>query len=426
MSSRIIITTYLIKHEWSMSYSLMNFLRILKKKFSFFCFLVIFVLSLTTLIFMQNCRFSSDHSELQGAESLHFGILNTYLKSDQTKAPSNHFNLNEEIILQFEDADLDVTGFEWEILRGFTPIVQETLTNTSQYEISFDQAGHYEISSQSYGANLSQLGFASKWLSIGQCGNHILEIELIQGSLMAGGQASFQLKNASSLTNITWKVDSGEPISHPTIDISLASKVAGDVIFLEVVANPQNDCASYRRKILEVKSKTQPYFNVVRPVDQVYPVILENNNIYKYTKMNQRSLLIHVSDANRCEWTNDESDTVSLVSCNDGLTDIYLDQEKCDDFQKTLTAFYNESKIEKSVQKQYYNYCPKNHAFCYFGPIKYRPKAHHCSSNGGQLPFTNQSHRTLSATSSTSTTSTSSSSTITTTSTTSTTTTTTS
>ena len=351
------------------------------------------ILFLTAILFVfENCGQSRIMDEFSGFTNYKYGVLNTYLATDQSKTLSDHFDVNDRITVLFESPDPQSVSFEWSVNRGFDDIsVNPQTTSEDSTTMVFSQASMYELLSISYDDESKELGRAAKRIAVGACEHEysILEIQLTNGSLVQGGQATFQIVGSSSFSNIKWKRDGGQSIQGDSIDLDFSLENTDDVILLEVEATYQPNCITYRKKYLLITETAQPYFNFVKPADNNHPVILENNDIYKYKKSSTSKYLhISISGATRCDWNGE-----TINSCGNGRANLTnATNNKCTNHVRTATAFYNINGVAQSVYKQYYEYCPKNHDFCYFGPIAYRPGTHYCHQNEGQYPFTDEDH----------------------------------
>ena len=191
------------------------------------------------------------------------------------------------------------------------------------------------------------LSFAGKRLTVGQeCDpSDILEIKLQSGSLIKGQSVTFTLEGISTFTNINWKASqpSQTPVeqnnqSQITVNLDAnANTITVEVTGVDVAAN-KSECLIYRSKEFPVHDVTKPTFDFVRPVDDVHPVVLENNRTYKYKRTSQSKYIqVHITDAQTCYFGN------NVINCGGGkenISDRYLDTSKCDQTVEDVRASY--------------------------------------------------------------------------------------
>ena len=321
------------------------------------------------------------------------GSLIAYLSDDTEKIPEDEFDSEEQVILEFIKFHRNSNSFQWTISRGFETITESKVTTQSNYETSFSQKGAYDIFSTSHirAGDPKILSLASKRLTIGaECDpSEILEIKVGSGSLVKGGTVTLELEDSELFSNVSWKIqqDSEDLLEQKTATVSLPEQGESSLI-VEVAAlsndSTRDECMIYRKKEFPINESAKPHFNIVRPVDDTHPVILENNDIYKYKRTSQSKYIeVLITGATECSW-NDEN----VVTCDKGQWDITQEDlviSECSEAVNTLEVSYLDSNNDsQKEQRHYYKFCPKDQDICYFGPLDAQPAHHDCDSNSNR------------------------------------------
>ena len=329
--------------------------------------------------------------------SPHQGSLTAYLSDDTEKTPQDEFSLEQDVTLEFVNFHRSSDSFQWTVSRGFATITDALVTSQSNYKTSFSQKGAYDIFSTSHITEDSKvLSRASKRLTIGaECDpSEILEIKVGSGSLVKGGTVTLELENSQPFNNINWKIqqDSQNLLeqTQQTATVTLPEQGESSLI-VEVTAvsndSTRDQCMIYRKKELQVNENAKPHFNIVRPVDDTYPVTLENNEIYKYTRTSQSKYIeVLITNATECSWNG------NAIACNNGQWDITREDlviSECSQAVNTLDVSYLDgNNALKKEQRHYYKFCPKDQDVCYFGPLEARSNHHYCDGNRTQTVTT--------------------------------------
>lgn len=351
----------------------------------------ILLLVCTVIIVFQNCNPQPEMQFKSEDPQYKIGQITAYPIYDDSNAiatPSDHFDVDQKIILELQNFHPDSKSFEWIITRGFETTLDAHSTDKSEYQTSFTKNGDYDIWAKTYKqADSSEvLTHASKKLSIGQQCSHI-EILLIEGALKAGATVTFEIDKSDLFDDIQWRVNGADDITEEE-DITIQN-LSGKTLVLEVQAiDTSQECLTYRKKEFSINQDSQetwPHFDYVKPVDTNHPVILENNEIYKYIRTSQSKYIqVNIEHAETCSWTDDKS----ISSCEGGQVDITqddLDNTLCSESIEKVKATYTKADQTKGFKEsQYYKYCPSNSDFCYFGPLLHKPNHHYCRG----LPIT--------------------------------------
>ena len=315
------------------------------------------------------------------------GNMIAYLPNEGEDMAKTNFLLNSNVHLKLEHADPRSDNFKWTIKRGFDTLVDSQPTSHPEYSHLFALKGSYDISATSYQGE-SVLTQFSKKLFIGeQCDSlEFLEPLLQEGSLTAGGSATFGLKNTLSFNDIHWKVTlpSEKIENHPnsnTVAIDLINESVGTLILeVSAVISEDDQCLTYRKKTLQVSQLPKPYLNPITISHQGdrLPIKLEDNDIYRYTRPQgaspSLSFNIDIQNADQCEFYIDDNNPSSL-SCVNGVVEVDV-PPTCTKNTITLTASAENS---ESFKRIYYNYCMEGD--CYFGPQDQKPNHHVCSES---------------------------------------------
>ena len=314
------------------------------------------------------------------------GSLTSYLQGDTQKALKDQFNVGQTAALEFINFHQQSQSFQWTVSRGFAVITNAQATSSSTFQTTLNQKGAYDVLSTSHSSNSDVLSRANKRLIAGaECDpSHILEIKLQSGSLYKGQTVTFTLDNTQDSAQINWKVQqsSQNPVeqnNQSSITVNLADQVG--TLTVEVTAvdadTQKSSCLTYRKQEFSVGNNLEPHFDFVRPVDDTYPVTLENNDIYKYKRTSQSKYIqVHITDGRDCLWNGNS------VTCNGGRSDITqedLDISACTEAVGVAQAsYFDASNTLTTKQRSYYKFCPKDQDLCYFGPIESRPQHHSC------------------------------------------------
>ena len=311
------------------------------------------------------------------------------MSDDTEKTPEDEFDAEEQVTLEFIKFHRSSKSFQWTISRGFETITDSQVTTKSDYETSFSQKGAHDILSTSHMTGDTKiLSQASKRLTIGaECDpSEILEIKVGSGSLVKGETVTLELEDSQLFTSVKWKIQQDSETlleqTQQTVTVNLPEdKESSLIVEVTAVSNDstRDQCATYRKKELPVNENAKPHFNIVRPVDDTNPVILENNEIYKYQRTSQSKYIeILITDASECSWNQ------NAIACNNGQWDITREDlviSECSEAVNTVEASYSDSNNDsQKEQRRYYKFCPTDQDVCYFGPLDARPVHHFCSN----------------------------------------------
>ena len=377
----------------------------------FLCIISLMSLSLLMGIIFQNCKFDDSNSSLKSsAVSYDRGSI-IRINSQGQKIPEDHkIPADADVSLKFVHFHPNSHNFKWTIQRGFDFIQTDKATTEGMYQTQFSEKGTYDIFTSSHRAeSTTTLTRASKRLVIGEpcVPTDVLEIVLISGSLTVGQTATFNIKNISDFSSISWKITlpSGKIINQNTesIAVDLASESAG-LLIVEVSAfssDPEkSECLTYRKQNFSVNDTSRVHFNpmVLKTKDSnEIAKFLENNEIYKYRRPqssdSQQSIETHILNAHTCQFqVNNEEE--SALPCEGGLITITIDEkDMC--YEKIITVWASNNANEEKLQQArqvYYNYCSKGGDYCYFGLLREKPGNHRCessiaTSSEGELPL---------------------------------------
>ena len=358
---------------------------------------------------------SSSSTTTQFTISYDIGGIVAYLPASPN-IKEDQFSINTKATLESKHYNPSSNTFKWDILRASIKLVEQQSTTDSKYDYTFTQQGAYDISAWAY-QDSSQLTEMSKRLVIGdECyRGDILRIVLKDGSLTAGGEATFELKKVWKFFDINWKITlpSGNIIQKTSqaVIVDLSSESAGTMeIEVSAIAPKDTACLTYRKKTnIQITSDQQPHFNphVIKvPPTKNSIMALENNDILKYKRPSDglQKLHLNIYNSKKCAFRVDKNTESKAnaggISCK-GEIDIGLGSDVlCKESTITLWGTTKEdinilkssgacdAKNTKEVsensdilKKQYYNYCAKGCDFCYFGPVDRRPGHHNCRAS---------------------------------------------
>ena len=348
------------------------------------------------VVVFQNCKSETiststtsqepENPEAPSSLSYEKGQVIAYLSSEGEGMPKDRFDVNADVYLKMRHVHPNADNFKWTITRGFESIVDSQITNQNEYQHRFTQTGSYILFATAHqGSSSDSLTQSIKRIVVGaECHlENILEIELQSGSFTSDSSATLTLRDASDFTDITWKVTlpSREQIFNgATLTIDLTGEPSGPLI-IEVSAVDSAGCLVYRKKEIQVTENLQAYINPFQITDdgQDIAVVLENNDIYKYRRPrgNTQILNLDIKNADKCEFQLNNRKR-SSINCQ-GSIDISLSSNK--ECQRTLVKFWISSGDHIDSSYQYYNYCPAQSGFCYFGSLKESMGQHFCSES---------------------------------------------
>ena len=302
--------------------------------------------------------------------------------------------IDTDITMKFINTHEDADTYKWTINRGFDPIVTDASTNKEKYQTQFSEVGAYDVFANSYESDTLLRSASKRFVAGTSCSlNDVLEIELLSGSLKVDGSATFGLRRTGDFSVIKWRarLPSGkekvlkedpetlEDIN--TLELSFEDEGEGDLL-IEVSASHiyRSDCLTYRKQNLYVTSALRPHFNPIILTDgsNGIAVMLENNDIYKYSRPSSQYLQVEVLHADTCSYQVNADDETDFT-CSFGLVDISLNSEtNCSETVINLSASISDSD-EEAETRAYYNFCPEDSDYCYFGPTDQRQGYHLCS-----------------------------------------------
>ena len=312
--------------------------------------------------------------------SYNIGSLIAYLSAEDESMAKGQFAVGSNIAFNFVHYHPDSDKFKWTISKAFDAVASDQQTAKGQYLFAPQGPGVYDISAISYKDEL-QATYASKRLIIGDSckPSSFPEITVTEGFLTVGQTVTFSLHDASRFSSIAWNVTlkSGKLIESSTqsVIVDLTNETDGPIL-LKVSARDSSGCLTYREKTYYVASELlKPHFNPASLMDNSGTDItleLENNNVYRYKRPSNGTvynLLLNVKNADACAL-----DGVSL-SCSDGRIDFaYLTDNECEEHVTTLSASYQDTR----ETQEYYNYCPQDSTYCYFGLLNDKPDHYVC------------------------------------------------
>ena len=301
--------------------------------------------------------------------------------------------IDTDIKMKFINAHEDADSYKWTINRGFEVTVDEASTDDETYQTQFAQVGAYDVLAKSYESETFLRSASKRFVAGESCSlTDILEIELSSGSLQVGQSATFDLRYSDEFSSTKWKAtlpsgsvieqtaeeedseeeDEEEEDTDPnTLDISFENESEGSLL-IEVSAShvDRSDCLTYRKQSLNLTSTKRPHFNpiVITDGSNEIAVMLENNDVYKYERPTNGGpyLQVEVLHADTCNYQVNEGDETSFT-CDSGSINISLDSgNECSDTTINLSASISDSQ-EDAETRTYYNFCPKDSDYCYFG-----------------------------------------------------------
>ena len=363
-------------------------------------FLYIAIFSIPIFLFsFQNCKTNNVNSPLKGptaTDNINYKIGDILQVDITSEEPiENQFlPINSDIKFKFSGADPDSDSYKWTIQRGFDSIKTDDPTTVDTYQTKFSKLGTYDISANAYhSTNLKTR--ASKRFVVGEsCSpGDILEIELLSENaatfkIGASGYAVFALRDGANFTSIKWKVTlpSGQVIENEedtdTLEVDLSSEGNNGALVVEVSATStdtsKTECLTYRKKEVIVTSNTRPYFNPLSFTDgrSNIPVTLENNDVYKYERPEtNRFVQIEVVNANSCRYQINDTNPIDF-NCDGESIEISSSLDtSCVNNTITILASNNQGEADT---KSYYNYCPLDSGYCYFGLTNAKQSQYTC------------------------------------------------
>ena len=363
-------------------------------------FLYIAIFSIPIFLFsFQNCKTNNVNSPLKGptaTDNINYKIGDILQVDITSEEPiENQFlPINSDIKFKFSGADPDSDSYKWTIQRGFDSIKTDDPTTVDTYQTKFSKLGTYDISANAYhSTNLKTR--ASKRFVVGEsCSpGDILEIELLSENaatfkIGASGYAVFALRDGANFTSIKWKVTlpSGQVIENEedtgTLEVDLSSEGNNGALVVEVSATStdtsKTECLTYRKKEVIVTSNTRPYFNPLSFTDgrSNIPVTLENNDVYKYERPEtNRFVQIEVLNANSCQYQINDANPIGF-NCDGESIEISSSLDtSCVNNTITILASNNQGEADT---KSYYNYCPLDSGYCYFGLTNAKQSQYTC------------------------------------------------
>lgn len=100
-----------------------------------------------------------------------------------------------------------------------------------------------------------------------------------------------------------------------------------------------------------------------------------DNGVFQYNRLsNTKAIVFNLNDSNECTYSN------IRVGCKLGRFDFsnyFLDTSLCHSGITPITG--RNSKTGNSYTVEYFNYCPANSNFCFWGPLAHRDSAWVCS-----------------------------------------------
>ena len=327
----------------------------------------------------------NDEKESPEPDDQGFGYI-VQVDSNGDVLEDNLISIDTETNLKFINAHSDSDSYEWTITRGFESIVTNDPATLETYETTFTKSGAYDILAESYQGE-TLLNSASKRFVIGaDCDlNDILEIEVLSGSLTVDGSATFGLKDSGNLSSIKWKatLPSGNVTEETADTVELSFENKGTLVVESSATDSdssKSECLIYRKQTLNVTFNLNPHFNPVILTDGADEIAtsLENNDIYKYGRATNQYLQIKTLHAHTCKYQIDEGDETDFT-CHDDLISISLDSSS-DCIEKTINLSASDEAGSQKVSQTYYNYCPEDGDYCYFGPDTEKQSHHICQS----------------------------------------------
>ena len=360
-------------------------------------FLYIAVFSIPIfLITFQNCQNSNVNRPLEGSTStgnITYKI-GSIVQIDPTSGDfieDSLLPINSDITFQFVNADPASDNYKWTIRRGFDSVVTDTRTDVDTYQTQLSNLGAHDVLANSYESENLKTTASKRFVAGAACSPYdILEIELLPesaSSFKIGGSPAFGLKDSANFSSIKWKatLPSGQSTTNQTgvttLSVDLSSESMGSLV-LEVSAMSSDPakigCLTYRRKNVSVSSNIRPYLNPMSFTDGInnLPVVLENNDIYKYTRTEtNRFVQVEVLNANNCQYKIDNNSNVTF-NCEGQPIQIASSLDTgCTEGIVTLSASNNQGGI---FSQSFYHYCPSDSDYCYFGYLSAKPGHHIC------------------------------------------------
>ena len=372
------------------------FKKSINTNYLFFLYIAIFSIPIFLITF-QNCQQSNVETPLEGStstENITYKIGSIVQIDPDTGdiIRDSLLPINSVITFQFVNADPVSDHYKWTIKRGFDFLITGTRTDVDTHQTILSELGAYDFLANSYDESENLKTTASKRFIAGTtCSPYdILEIELLPesaSSFKIGSSPTFGLKDSANFSSIKWKatLPSGQSTTNQTgvntLSVDLSSENMGPLI-LEVSAtssdSSRTECLTYRRKKVSVSSNVRPYLNPISFTDGInnLPAILENNDIYKYTRTETNHFVqVQFLNANSCQYKINDNSNVNF-NCDGQPIQIASSLDTgCTEGIVTLSASNNQGGV---FLQSFYHYCPSDDDYCYFGYLSAKPGHHVC------------------------------------------------